>query len=394
MSPPSRPLIGVVLYGNPDYYPPTINAVHLLAEVYDVVVAANDCDPPHWPYPANVAVYRLGPYMAVADVYTQSVLAKLWRFGRFVAMLARVLRQVSLVYAYDDFGFVAAWLSLRLMGRTVPVIYHNHDLTLADTGWSLSAWVRRRRSQFVPGAAAIVFPEKDRARVFQAAIPALGDCAPILICPNFPRLTFYELPDDFAPALPDRFARQACLLQGTLSQTSSVPQILAAIAPSQTLILAGPIADEATQQALAAAPPHVLYLGRLPYAHLKERTWQATLGLCLYQIQADPNSQYHASACNKIFEYAACGLPVVVSDGPNYREFLGQEPWVRFADPTDPQAIATAIAEILQDLETYRTMALAARQAFETKFNYEIAFEPVFQRLRSLINPDNGLPLS
>ncbi len=373
---PSQPQIGVVVYGNPDYYPPTIHAVHLLAETYDIVLAANDCEPAHWRYPPNVTVHRLGPYIRVADVYTMSMVAKVGRFGRFVAMLTQILRSVSLVYAYDDFGFVAAWLSLRWMGRTVPVIYHNHDLELATAGFSLSALVRRLRSRFVPTAAALVFPEKDRARVFREAIPA-AQAVPLHICPNFPRLDFYPLLANWDERLRDRFARQECLLQGTLSQASSVPQILAAIAPGQTLVLAGPIADEATQKAMAAAPPNVVYVGRLPYAELRDRTGQATLGLCLYQVSSHPNSRYSASATNKVFEYAACGLPVVVCDFPTYREFLGQEPWVRFADPADPQSIAAAIAEILADLETYRTMAQAARRAFETKFNYDTAFAPV-----------------
>lgn len=91
------------------------------------------------------------------------------------------------------------------------------------------------------------------------------------------------------------------------------------------------------------------------------------------------------TASNKIYEYAACGLPVIVSDQPNYREHLANESWVRFADPDNPKSIASAVEDIMSDFNKYQAMCLAARQAFEEKYNYESAFYPLFKTIQELV---------
>jgi glycosyltransferase involved in cell wall biosynthesis len=126
------------------------------------------------------------------------------------------------------------------------------------------------------------------------------------------------------------------------------------------------------------------YLGTLPYKDLQTYTLAATLGFALYK---DTNFDRLAcvTACNKIYEYAACGLPAIVSDFPNYREYLGNEAWVRFADPNDPHSIASAMRDILSDFGNYQAMCLEARKAFEEKYNYESAFAPLLVKIDEFI---------
>ncbi|MBL0174103.1 MAG: glycosyltransferase [Ignavibacteria bacterium] len=89
-------------------------------------------------------------------------------------------------------------------------------------------------------------------------------------------------------------------------------------------------------------------------------------------------------ATNKLFEYAACGLPVIVPDTEPYRAYLGQESWCAFADPERPDSIAQAAKTFLTDIEMYERSCRAARNAFETKLNFETAFLPVLEALRFL----------
>jgi glycosyltransferase involved in cell wall biosynthesis len=92
-----------------------------------------------------------------------------------------------------------------------------------------------------------------------------------------------------------------------------------------------------------------------------------------------------ASACNKIYERAACGLPVIVSDFSTYRSYLSGESWVRFTNPEDPVEIAAAVKDILSNFEQYKERCLAARQAFEQKFNYKSVFSPLFLKIQELV---------
>jgi len=90
------------------------------------------------------------------------------------------------------------------------------------------------------------------------------------------------------------------------------------------------------------------------------------------------------SASNKLFEYAAMGLPVVVPDRESYRDFLGDAEWVSYADVAHPRSIAHAIASIFADRERYVAMSRAARRAFEEKYNYERVFAPALERILEL----------
>jgi len=377
------PCIAMVLYGNPDYYPPTFNAVSILAQEFPVLVIGRNQDPPHRSYPPNVTVHRFGEYTSVRERERWSVAKKLWEYGRFIQDLAIRLRPVRLVYAYDGFAYNAVLAAQRLMGKRIPVIYHSHETDDKMAPWrSLTGWIQRLECRTVAEAVAVVFPDKDRAIQFQQrAVPTM----PIPhIVPNFPLQSVFRFDLNWERCWQDRWQSPTVFYRGTISDGSAMKESIAAMTslpPTLQLRFVG-FASESVQAAcLAEADQWTLgerfaYLGRLTYDELQALTLGASVGLAMYK-DTSFGALACATACNKIYEYAACGVPAIVSDFPNYREFLGQEPWVRFANPANPQSIAAAIAEILADFETYRTMAQAARRAFETKFNYDTAFAPV-----------------
>jgi glycosyltransferase involved in cell wall biosynthesis len=94
--------------------------------------------------------------------------------------------------------------------------------------------------------------------------------------------------------------------------------------------------------------------------------------------------EYIASATNKLFEYAACGLPAIVPDLSNYRDFLRGEEWVAYADPYDPVSIANAAESILANRGEYARRSIAARRYFTERYHYERVFEPLLPRIIEL----------
>jgi glycosyltransferase involved in cell wall biosynthesis len=91
--------------------------------------------------------------------------------------------------------------------------------------------------------------------------------------------------------------------------------------------------------------------------------------------------EYIGSATQKLFQYAALGLPVIVPDRPSFTEFFGGEGWVHYVDVENPESIAAAIERILTDRQTYTTLSHEARAAFEKRYNYERVFNPVLEHL-------------
>jgi glycosyltransferase involved in cell wall biosynthesis len=65
-------------------------------------------------------------------------------------------------------------------------------------------------------------------------------------------------------------------------------------------------------------------------------------------------------ACRGVLEAMACAVPVVAGDDGAPPELVGETG--RVVPPADPGAIATALAELLSDLESSRRLGRAARE--------------------------------
>lgn len=387
----SKQTIGMLVYSNPDYYPPTVNAVHLLSEHFDVILIGRNQDPPDVEYPSNVTVHRLGRYTSVRERGQASARAKFLEYINFVVQARHLLKDVSLIYAYDAYAYTAAYLCRLAPLQPIPLIYQSHEIgdQLSPLS-SLAGWVQRAERAWIHQAKVIIFPDKDRAAFFQKATNLKEQ--PVII-PNFPLKSFFCLPKDWASVLQKRWESITLFYRGTISDTSAMREIVtsASLLKKNVCIKFVGFLNETDAQELESwvnhlnMSPHFSYLGTLPYNDLTNKTLMATVGFAMYK-----NTSFDRVACvtasNKIYEYAACGVPVIVSDFPNYREYLSGEPWVHFANPDDPQSIVSAIQDILSDFESYRKMCLAARAAFEQKFNYEYAFSPIVSHIKNIVD--------
>ncbi|MDM9379618.1 glycosyltransferase [Chlorogloeopsis sp. ULAP01] len=386
----SKKSIGMLIYANPDYYPPTVNAIHLLSKHFDIILIGRNQDPCTHEYPPNVKVYRLGKYTTLRERAQLSARAKLWEYINFIIKASQLLKDVSLIYAYDTFGYTVAYVCRAFLPQAVPIIYHSHEISeqLASLS-SLSGWVDRAERKWIDKAVLNVFPDKDRAEFVQKRTNLQKKP---LIVPNFPLKSFFEPPKDWSSLIKKRWEDITFFYRGSISDTSAMQEIVTAASLLNKSINIKFVGFLTTSNAEKLRKwvehlkmsTHFSYLGTLPYKDLQAPTLLATVGFGLYK-----NTSFDrvacASACNKIYEYAACGVPTIVSDFPTYREYLANETWVRFADPDNPQSIVCAVDDILSDFEKYQAMCLAARKAFEEKYNYESAFSPLLSTIKELV---------
>ncbi|RJP28116.1 MAG: glycosyltransferase [Candidatus Omnitrophota bacterium] len=96
----------------------------------------------------------------------------------------------------------------------------------------------------------------------------------------------------------------------------------------------------------------------------------ADIGIALHFYKKDnsPGAVYWTP--NKIFEYMACGLPMVTSDNPslNFITDLGVGSCV---NPDDPGEIAEAVNNIYNNKDMCDKMKHNCRRLFDSEFNYE-----------------------
>jgi len=97
------------------------------------------------------------------------------------------------------------------------------------------------------------------------------------------------------------------------------------------------------------------------YSYLKK----ADIGLVLF------HSAYHhtTSLPNKIFEYMACGLPVVLSDFAYWKKLF--DGYALFANSYEPKEIAENIEHLLKDNDLRRKLSERGRKLIERQYTWE-----------------------
>jgi glycosyltransferase involved in cell wall biosynthesis len=350
------------------------------------LICRNGAAPPTLRWPDGVRVDRVGPALSNEEKNAAPAAAKLREYLGFVAAVRRALleERPRLVYAYEPHALVA------VAGCRAPVVYHRHDIE--DLGpvdrRSLQGWVMLAARRLGRSAALVVMPQEQRAIAYQRFV---GDDRPALVLPNFPLRSTFPAPADWDAIFARRRERPELLFRGALGEDTGIQQAVAALPHLDAGVslrvcgegAPGFVRDLLAQAAALGVADRLRHDGWVPYPQLNAETLEAAVGLVLYR-PAGLNWDMLGSATNKLYEYAACGVPAVVPDRASFRDFLGGEPWVRYADVADPAAVARQIQELLADRARYEALARAARRAFEERFNYEAVFAPLRARALAL----------
>ena len=124
----------------------------------------------------------------------------------------------------------------------------------------------------------------------------------------------------------------------------------------------------------------VEFLGPIPQrSDLLAQTLQSDIGLALMPLaSSDSNCETMTGASNKVFDYMACGLALVVSDRTDWRGMFAEAGYGRACDPGDPVSIAAALRELLANPAVMRQAGERGRQQILAQWNYETMFLPVF----------------
>ena len=386
-----KPQLLITIYANPDYYPPTVYAVRILSCYFAVHILCRNMDKPIQNWPRNVTIERIGQYASPRDKEAASAGAKLLEYSQFVARTRILIKQMrpAIVYSYDPHAFVAS-LVARIGRVSTPLIFHLHELpeTQSPSWSSLEGWVVRAALRGTKSAAAVMCPEKYRARQW---LTDARDSRDAIIVPNCPDQKSFTAPKDWNRTIARRFSAREVVYVGYASADNGHLEGLRALAMTQREIRMRVIGSYRSDfgvsfNALARdlnVAGRVSLDGWLQQDELLGRASAASAGLSLHK-PVSKGLEYLGSASNKLFEYAAMGLPAIVPDRAAYHDFLGDAEWVTYANIEKPESIAHAIDSIFADCERYFAMSRAARRAFEEHHNYDRVFAPALARVFEL----------
>ncbi len=378
--------IAQVVFGDPHGLPPTLNTARVLARrgwKVDLLgvrwrgqTRMDDALPP------EVTVH--------ADQEVGTGLVHVGGYLRFWARAARFAQRErpDWVVAYDCMAAPVGRMMARVAGARF--IYHCHDLARPEEISRAQRWMRviPREHAAARAAELVVFPQADRARRFAAE--AGLEAQPTLVF-NCPPRDWLDEPaaEDTQMAEHRRRWPHVILYQGGLTRDRGVASLIESLPrwPSAAgLVLIG---DPTTADVPALkARAEVLGVAQrilwrwLPYHQLPTIGRTAAIGVLLTP-GANFNLSHLAGASNKVFEYMACGLPVLVPDTAGFRELIETPGHGEICRDSSAAGLADQITALLLDEPRRRTMSSRNREAFLERYNYEHQLTEVLKVLEN-----------
>ena len=124
-------------------------------------------------------------------------------------------------------------------------------------------------------------------------------------------------------------------------------------------------------------------LGTIPLRRdLLRLASKAHVGLSLMPKRSeDINMQHMVGASNKAFDYMACGLPLLVTDLPDWVETFVEPGYARACDPDDPDSIEAALRWYMEHPDERREMGRRGQNKVRQAWNYESMFSDVLAEI-------------
>ena len=296
-------------------------------------------------------------------------------------MVSVLLRRPHWVYASDLMSSPVACLC-RMLG--IQTVYHEHDApgeqSLRGAVGRLLAFTRRRAGQV---ADIVAIPNAERARVFRETLKS-RETSVVWNCPrreevreNNPGAGIKLLYHGSINA-----ARLPLTLIGALRLLPD--KVSLRIGGYETIGSRGYLDEfrkHAESQGLEAG--RIEIMPPVPARNeLMDLCAGAQIGIgFLPRLSGDINMTAMFGASNKVFDYMACGLALIVSDQPGWAGPLVASGTAVACNPEDPSSIANAVQSLIRNPAELRQRGERGRQLILDGWNYEAQFQPLLAAL-------------
>lgn len=379
----------IAIYYHPEAFPPTLNAIEQLSGLFSRITVLHR---PHlsseWKYPENVKLLPSGKVMPAKEQERSPLLMKAIFFLQFTCLFFyhALLRRPSFILVYDPVSLYSYSLVKSLFFFRHKLWYHNHDVVEMNQlkKYSIGWFAAIAEKKMINTVDLFTLPSLDRKKYFPFDISWKGK---FIHLPNFPSVNIY---DRIVEKKVHDTRSIKILFQGKISESRGIEEVISVLGKEIAgrkieLLLAGYCSDEymnslrrLTERLGVTGLFH--YVGELPYARLPEIAKSCTIGLSIYSGNDIMNTTF-ITASNKLYEYAASGLPVLYLNREYYCSALRKYKWA-FPVDLNVESLYDAIEKIINN---YDHLSSEAIRDFRTELNYEIVFLPVRQYLHNSI---------
>ncbi|MEJ7768323.1 MAG: glycosyltransferase [Chitinophagaceae bacterium] len=367
----------VGIYFHPEAYPPTLNAVGELSDCFqNITIVHRNHMKGAWNFPGNVSVVPSGSLISSVDQENAPLHKKVWFFLQFTASLLRACRnhQPSVILVYDSLSLFAYHL-IRPFLSLHKIWYHNHDVTENTVRkFSISWFAARKESQAFKYLDIFSLPTDERLPNF----PMADFKGSYFFIPNYPARSFYE--PFYHPKKIGQPLR--IVFQGSIGPFHGIEEIIPLLKETvngynMMLVLKGPCRDEYRKLCIELARKYevsekLVFKGVTSYAEVPVVSASCHIGIGILAKQ-DIMNKTLGTASNKLYEYAAVGLPVIYFNQENFNRYLSKYTWA-FAVTLSSKEIKEKISLIIK---SYEQLSVTAHQDFLTDLNFEKGFSQV-----------------
>jgi len=366
-------------------YPPTLNAIHELAGMFEkVIVLYRNSVFNDWVYPDNVILIPHGRDISIRQQEQLSTLQKIFAFAGFTFKQYKTCLKYrpEQVLLYDSIALFSHHLIRRVLPAK-PVWYHSHDVAESGSVRKYSiAWfsfsAEKRAFNYID---MFTLPAKERLQYF----PVEKLKGKYFVIPNYPLLAFYK--KFYAKK---QLAQNVRLIyQGHISELHGIEQIIELL-PEKIggyeifLVLKGPCKEEYKKQLEKRVTElgvieKVQFIGVTAYAEVPAICSTCHIGIGIHAKQDFMNTSL-GTASNKLYEYAAVGLPVLYYKNSHFDDYLGVYDWA-FATSLNTDDIHQQIGEIITN---YSEISASANSDFVNELHFEKQFEPAAAYLQQV----------
>ena len=359
-------------------YPPTLNAIHELAGMFDKVIVLyrnslfND-----WVYPDNVVLIPYGMPMSIREQEQLSTVQKIVAFTGFaIKQFKAILKyQPAQILLYDSIALYSYHL-IRNFLRERFVWYHSHDVPEADSVRKFSiAWFSfRGEKKSFSYIDIFTLPAKERLQYF----PMKKLKGRYFTIANYPLLTFYK--KFYSTKQITQTIR--LIYQGHISEMHGLEQVIELLPKKINgyeirLVLKGPCKEDYKKQLEKRAADlgvkhKIEFIGITTYAEVPAICSTCHIGIGIHAKQDLMNTSL-GTASNKLYEYAGLGLPVLYYRNTHFDDYLAKYAWA-FATALTSDDICTQIKKIISN---YTEISNAAHKDFVNELYFEKQFAPV-----------------
>lgn len=378
--------IVVAIYYHPEAYPPTLNAISSLSRMANIYVLHRPHLNNSWTYPQNVHLHSSGKLLNAKQQEESSIISKVFFFLKFLWDLRRllVLKKPSIVILYDPIPLFAYYL-IRWSTTNKPFLwYHSHDVAEIHKTrkYSIGWFATKFEPKTFVNLDLFTLPSLERKIYF----PLNQLKGKFIFLPNLPCKQFYSqfLKTPKVPTEPVRLIYQGSISEG--HGLENIIPILSFIVEDRKLELhlAGRISERYRKELIRIAIKYdvlsqVIFYGIIPYRELPALTITCDIGIAIHEPR-EIIYQTGGTASNKIYEYAACGLPILYFRNEHYSHYLGKYPWAIPIDLNE-SSIKNAIRYICND---YTSLSAQAKNDFAEDLNFEKGFINIIEYLKSV----------